>query len=355
VLRFGENSQNCEAIVMSAQWSNKSNQNNQNNQGSENDSSSNSNDRDNVNDKNTTACNQTSAALDFRWLVQARINQQNLSFELFSPGRHNLYNAIAAACCAYGAGAPLIAISKGLAAFRPVAGRSQAVTLHYEGHALTLIDDTYNANPDSVRALIDLMQEMPTSRILLLGDMGETGSNGPQFHREIGRYAYEQGIELLLTVGQQAQGASEAYNELCRQANETNDINNESSSEPNTKPNSKPDSKLNTKPDNQPDNQFSNKLNNQLNNKNDSQLTHRASNHCHDENTAARSHARCCARHFASQAAAGSAALAALPLTATVAVKGSRFMHMEQVVQMLLAACQNGAGDLSLGKGSHAT
>jgi UDP-N-acetylmuramoyl-tripeptide--D-alanyl-D-alanine ligase len=71
---------------------------------------------------------------------------------------------------------------------------------------MTLVDDTYNANPDSARAAIDVLAELPGPRLLVLGDMGEVGNQGPQFHREVGDYARERRIESLFTLGEQAQG-----------------------------------------------------------------------------------------------------------------------------------------------------
>jgi UDP-N-acetylmuramoyl-tripeptide--D-alanyl-D-alanine ligase len=64
-----------------------------------------------------------------------------------------------------------------------------------------VIDDTYNANPDSVRAAIDVLAELPAPRLLVLGDMGEVGNQGPEFHAEVGAYAAERGIEALFTLG----------------------------------------------------------------------------------------------------------------------------------------------------------
>ena len=67
-----------------------------------------------------------------------------------------------------------------------------------------MIDDTYNANPDSVRAAIDGLAELPGPRLLVLGDMGEVGDQGPQFHAEVGEHARSRGIEQLLTLGAQS-------------------------------------------------------------------------------------------------------------------------------------------------------
>jgi UDP-N-acetylmuramyl pentapeptide synthase len=73
---------------------------------------------------------------------------------------------------------------------------------------VTLVDDTYNANPDSVRAAIDVLAALPAPRWLVLGDMGEVGDQGPAFHREVGAYASERGIETLWAAG--AESASTA-------------------------------------------------------------------------------------------------------------------------------------------------
>jgi len=87
---------------------------------------------------------------------------------------------------------------RGLAAFRPVAGRLSA--LRAVSGAL-VIDDTYNANPDSVRAAIDVLAHAPGAKWLVLGDMGEVGAQGPAFHQEIGAYAKERGVARLFATG----------------------------------------------------------------------------------------------------------------------------------------------------------
>jgi UDP-N-acetylmuramyl pentapeptide synthase len=92
-------------------------------------------------------------------------------------------------------------VAAGLSAFRPVKGRSQAQTLAIGGRTVTLVDDSYNANPDSVRAAIEVLASLPGPRWLLLGDMGEVGTQGPAFHAEVGAYARERGIEEFWAVG----------------------------------------------------------------------------------------------------------------------------------------------------------
>jgi UDP-N-acetylmuramoyl-tripeptide--D-alanyl-D-alanine ligase len=116
-------------------------------------------------------------------------------------GLHNVRNALAAAACAMAAGAPLAAVAHGLASFAPVSGRSQLLQLQRAGRAVTLIDDSYNANPDSVLAAIQVLAGLPGPRWLLLGDMGEVGSEGPRLHAEVGAAVRAAGIEQFWAAG----------------------------------------------------------------------------------------------------------------------------------------------------------
>jgi UDP-N-acetylmuramoyl-tripeptide--D-alanyl-D-alanine ligase len=141
---------------------------------------------------------------DGAWQVRLGTPAGPLAYALRIAGRHNVRNSQAAVTCALAAGAPLAAIAQGLEAFEPVKGRSRALSLHFAGRAVTLIDDSYNANPDSVRAAIEVLAELPGPRLLVLGDMGEVGDQGPAFHEEVGEHARECGIELLFTLGEQA-------------------------------------------------------------------------------------------------------------------------------------------------------
>jgi len=124
------------------------------------------------------------------------------------PGLHNVRNALAAAACAHAVGAPVSAIVAGLKSFQAVSGRMQ--THRLAGHRV-LIDDTYNANPDSVRAAIDVLAGLPEPRVLVLGDMGEVGENGQAMHREVGAYAREQGVNRLMTLGEAARDSAQAF------------------------------------------------------------------------------------------------------------------------------------------------
>ncbi len=145
------------------------------------------------------------------WHVQASTPSGPFEFDLQVAGRHNVKNALAATACALAAGVPLNCIAAGLSGFEPVKGRSRALVLDVAGHALNLIDDSYNANPDSMRAAIDLLAELPGPRLLVIGDMGEVGDQGPEFHQEAGRLARELGVEKLFALGPQSEGAALSF------------------------------------------------------------------------------------------------------------------------------------------------
>ena len=216
---------------------------------------------------NSTDTNDSVRLLDAQWhgghwrvRAQARLSArvENLQFDLQIAGRHNIKNALAAAACALAAGVPVATVAQGLSAFVPVQGRSRALSLALDGRSITVVDDSYNANPDSVRAAIDVLADLPGPRLLVLGDMGEVGSQGPAFHTEAGAYAAAKGIEHVLLSGT-------------------------------------------------------------------------LSRHAHAAAPGS--------RHFDDIAALRQAAVALLPKVASVLVKGSRFMRMEQVVDAVTQAC----------------
>lgn len=143
--------------------------------------------------------------------VEAQLPAEVARFALHAPGRHNVLNALAACACAHAAGVPVPAIEQGLQTFRPLPGRGRSFAVQCGGRSVTLIDDCYNANPDSVRALIDVLAELPGARCLALGDMGEVGEQGEAFHREVGAYARERGVQRLFTLGTLAEYAAQAF------------------------------------------------------------------------------------------------------------------------------------------------
>lgn len=130
------------------------------------------------------------------------------SVVLLAQGLHNLRNALAAAACSVALDVPFASIVRGLQAFDPVAGRMQARQMK---GGMQIIDDTYNANPDSVRAAIDALANLEGDTILVLGDMAEIGVDSEAAHAEVGAYARECGISTLLTLGSASTHAAAAF------------------------------------------------------------------------------------------------------------------------------------------------
>jgi UDP-N-acetylmuramoyl-tripeptide--D-alanyl-D-alanine ligase len=130
------------------------------------------------------------------------------------PGRHNVANALAAAACAMAAGADLEAVVAGLISLDSFGGRMQ---LRAGRDGIKVIDDTYNANPGSVKAAIDVLADQGGETVLVLGEMAELGTNAARLHNEVGGYARERGIRHLLAVGEHARsivagfGGGDAY------------------------------------------------------------------------------------------------------------------------------------------------
>jgi UDP-N-acetylmuramyl pentapeptide synthase len=142
--------------------------------------------------------------LNDHWAVQAQTPAGVLRTRLHIAGRHNVGNALAATACALAAGVSLAIIEQGLDSFEPVKGRSRAFGIQCQGRAITVVDDSYNANPDSVRAAIDVLAELPAPRLLVLGDMGEVGTQGAEFHQEMGLHAADMDIDHVLCLGELA-------------------------------------------------------------------------------------------------------------------------------------------------------
>ncbi len=150
------------------------------------------------------------------WAVSLHTPAGDATLALYIAGRHNVKNALAATACALATGCPLAAIARGLEAFTAVKGRSQASSFERAGQRITLVDDSYNANPDSVRAAIDVLAGLPAPHWLLLGDMGEVGDQGAAFHHEVGACARSAGIESLWTTGPLSAHAAIAYGAAAR-------------------------------------------------------------------------------------------------------------------------------------------
>ncbi|SPB17241.1 UDP-N-acetylmuramoylalanyl-D-glutamyl-2, 6-diamino pimelate--D-alanyl-D-alanyl ligase [Caballeronia novacaledonica] len=145
--------------------------------------------------------------------VRMQTPQGALDVSLNVLGEHNARNAMAATAAALAAGVSLDAIRRGLESFQPVKGRLQVKRAVLGALAgATVIDDTYNSNPDSMRAAIDVLASQPTPRVLVMGDMGEVGEEGPAFHREVGAYAAERGIDALFALGGASVDSVNAFN-----------------------------------------------------------------------------------------------------------------------------------------------
>lgn len=127
-----------------------------------------------------------------------QLGEQSYDASILLPGRHNVLNAVAAAAAAWRLGISASSIVAGLAVAANVGGR---LKIQSAKHGIKLIDDSYNANPGSVRAAIDFLASLPGKRCLALGDMGELGEQAAQFHAEIGQYARQAGIENLYGCG----------------------------------------------------------------------------------------------------------------------------------------------------------
>ena len=119
---------------------------------------------------------------------ELRLRAGTVDVELPLPGQHNVMNALAAAALAEAAGASAAQIRDGLAAARPVAGR---LVVKPGPRGCRIVDDTYNANPASMKAALDVLAKMPGRPLVVLGDMDELGGDARSFQREIGACARE--------------------------------------------------------------------------------------------------------------------------------------------------------------------
>lgn len=124
------------------------------------------------------------------------------------PGRHNLSNALAATAVAVALELPLAAVAEALAGMRGLPGRLE-IRHHPDGWCL--VDDTYNANPASLYAGLQVLAEMGGERWLVLGDMGELGPDGERLHAEMGQTARDLGVSRLFTIGELARASSDAF------------------------------------------------------------------------------------------------------------------------------------------------
>ncbi len=149
---------------------------------------------------NTAAC--------ARFMLHSPLGE--IEIQLAIPGAHNISNALAAAACAVAAGADLVSIAAGLACMAAAPGRMESKPGVFGAR---VIDDSYNANPGSVKAAIDALVAMPGRHLLVLGDMAELGPKEKVMHREMGVYARNAGIDRLFTTGVLSAETAAAFGE----------------------------------------------------------------------------------------------------------------------------------------------
>ncbi len=138
--------------------------------------------------------------------VQTPVGDMDIKLQV--PGMHNARNALAATAAAIALHIPLVTIKQGLEGFGGVSGRLQRKQAR---NGATVIDDTYNANPASVHAALEVLAQTKGKRIFVLGDMGELGVDAAQFHKDIGKAARGLGIEQIYALGDMSVGAVEEF------------------------------------------------------------------------------------------------------------------------------------------------
>jgi len=138
-----------------------------------------------------------------------KTNSGEIAIHLPLPGQHNIMNALTASACALACGCSLEEIQQGLQNMQAVKGRLQITKVNN----ITIIDDTYNANPTSLNAALAILNKHPSPAWLVLGDMNELGSQSANFHKEAGEQAREMGVERLYALGEMSKYAAESFGE----------------------------------------------------------------------------------------------------------------------------------------------
>lgn len=143
-------------------------------------------------------------------LLNLKTPSGTIEFKLSVLGVHNIQNALAASAACYAVKISNEDIARGLAVFGAVEGRLNWLPA---SNGAVVIDDTYNANPDSMKAAVDVLANQKGIKIFVMGDMAELGADASEMHSEIGSYAKQKGISQLLTFGDLSARASNAFGE----------------------------------------------------------------------------------------------------------------------------------------------
>lgn len=158
---------------------------------------------------------QQSADVSAQWSVEEGVShlqlqtpQGSMEVRLHLLGRHNCMNALAAAAVAVALEVGLEHVARGLATLQPVKGRMQLLA---GLPGMQIINDTYNANPASLQAALQTLQEMPGTKWLVLGDMAELGADAVRLHAEAGRQARAAGVQRLFALGPNSASAAESF------------------------------------------------------------------------------------------------------------------------------------------------
>ncbi len=144
--------------------------------------------------------------------ISCRIHAGEESFSVLIPvpGKHSVYNALAATAVGLTYGLTIEEIKKGIESLQSVSGRFHII----EASNYTVIDDCYNANPISMKASLDVLTDALGRKVAILGDMGELGADERKMHREVGKHAAEKEIDVLLCVGELSKDMAEAAGEV---------------------------------------------------------------------------------------------------------------------------------------------
>lgn len=138
-----------------------------------------------------------------------RLHGESREITVPIPGKHNVYNALAAACVGDACGMDLDAICRGIESAATIGGRSNLV----KNGGITVIDDCYNANPVSMQASLDVLSQAAGRKIAVLGDMGELGEDERELHAKVGRYVAEKRIDMLYCTGELSKEMARAARE----------------------------------------------------------------------------------------------------------------------------------------------